>query len=510
MKEQKPTRRAFLMGALFGIPALSVVGWESQNGSIQGHNRNLTELTATQAVALLRTGDLSSEKYATALLDQCRKHRSLNAFIWQDEGQVLEAARLADKRRGAGKIGVLHGLPVLVKDNIDTANAPTTAGTPALRNNRPRADAPVVASLFSAGAIMLGKTNMHELASGLTSNNSAFGAVHNPYNPMMIPGGSSGGNGAAIASRMCAVGLGTDTGGSVRIPAALCGITALRPTLGRYPGNGIVPLAHTRDTAGPMARSVRDLALLDSVITGDRSPIRSAVLKGIRVGVPRGYFYAELDSSIAAIIEKALDRLRDAGCVLVEADIPADLDKLYPATALPITYYETLHDLSRYLQESGTNVTIQELITQIASPDVKSIFETSVIGPQAPTREAYDIAMTQGRPALQAAYRDYFRKHNVMAMVFPTTVLPARAIGEDVEVELNGKKVSTFFTYTHNVRPMTLVGIPGLSLPIGMTAAGLPVGLELDAPEGQDRDLLSLALALENLFGLLPAPKGSA
>ena len=184
-------------------------------------------------------------------------------------------------------MGALHGLPILIKANIATANVPTSAGTPALRDYRPASDAPVVARLFSAGAILLGKTNMHELAYGITSNNGAFGAVHNPYNPALIPGGSSGGNGAAIAARMCPAGLGTDTGGSVRIPAALCGIVGLRPTVGRYSGAGIVPLSRTMDTAGPMARSVEDLVLLDSVITGQNAPVQPAALRGLRLGAAR-------------------------------------------------------------------------------------------------------------------------------------------------------------------------------------------------------------------------------
>jgi Asp-tRNA(Asn)/Glu-tRNA(Gln) amidotransferase A subunit family amidase len=452
----------------------------------------------------MRSGDLSSERYVTALLEQCRKHRALNAFIWQNEEMVLEAARAADKNRRVKRLGPLHGLPILVKDNIDTANAPTTGGTPALRNHRPRADAPVLASLFSAGAIMLGKTNMHELALGITSNNGTFGAVHNPYNFALIPGGSSGGNGAAIAARMCAAGLGTDTSGSVRIPAALCGIAALRPTVGRYPGEGIVPISHTRDTAGPMARSVRDLALLDSVITGDRTPIRPTPLKGVRIGVPRGYFYDNLDSSLTPVIENALAKLRDASCVLVESDIP-DIDKLSLSATLP-TYYEIPHDMSHYLLESGESITIQELVARIGSPDVKTYYETLVIGPGAPTQAAYDTAMRQARPALQAAYHDYFRIHDVAAIAFPTTVLPGRPIGEDTEIDLNGKKVPTLSTYLRNTRPMTTAGIPGMSLPVGLTAAGLPVGLEFDAPYGSDRNLLSLGITLEAAFGKMPPP----
>jgi Asp-tRNA(Asn)/Glu-tRNA(Gln) amidotransferase A subunit family amidase len=498
-------RRDFLLGALLGVPAVSLTGRIKRESSTQSRNGNLVDLTATDAVEFLRSGDLSAEKYATALLEQCRKHRDLNAFIWQNEEQVLEAARSADKRRASGKLGRLHGLPILLKDNIDTAHAPTTAGTPALRNHRPRADAQVAASLFSAGAILLGKTNMHELAWSITSNNAAFGAVHNPYDPSMIPGGSSGGNGAAIAARMCTAGLGTDTGGSIRIPSALCGIAGFRPTLGRYSSKGVVPYSHTRDTVGPMARTVKDLVLLDSIVTGEHLPVAAAVLKGLRIGVPRGYFFENLDSSIAPVVETALAKLREMGSVLVEADIPR-VQELSVSAATPISYYEVRRDLARYLRDSGTNLTIQELAAQIASPDVKGFYDTFVVGPQAPTQQAYNTAMKQTRPALQAAYRDYFRENSVAAIAFPTTVLPARPIGEDTEVELNGKKVSTFLIYLHNTRTMTLTGIPGLSLPIGRTVAGLPVGLELDCLWGQDRDLLGLGLALEALFGTLPYP----
>jgi Asp-tRNA(Asn)/Glu-tRNA(Gln) amidotransferase A subunit family amidase len=498
--QTRATRRRFLLCAPVGL----ILG-DGQANADQSTG-SLIELTATEAVPLLRSGELSAERYAQALLDQCRKQRALNAFIWQDETQVLEAARTADKKRGAAqRLGPLHGLPILVKDNIDTANAPTTAGTPALRDHHPVYDAPVVASLFSAGAILLGKTNMHELAYGITSNNAAFGAVHNPYNPAMIPGGSSGGNGAAIAARMCAAGIGTDTGGSVRIPAALCGIVSLRPTVGRYPRAGIVPLSGTMDTAGPMARSVEDLVLLDSVVTGRREPVQPAALKGLRLGVPRGFFYDNLDPSLAPVIENALATLRRAGCVLVEADIP-DLEKLYTAARPPISYYEMFHDLSRYLEESDGQVDAKSVVARIASPDVKASYETLGIGPLAPTREAYETAMKRGRPAVQACYRDYFRAHNVPAIVFPTTILPARPIGQDVEVELNGRKVPTLAIYTHNARPMTVTGIPGMSLPVGLTNAGLPVGLELDTPEGTDRQLLSLGLSIERLFGRPRAP----
>jgi Asp-tRNA(Asn)/Glu-tRNA(Gln) amidotransferase A subunit family amidase len=280
----------------------------------------------------------------------------------------------------------------------------------------------------------------------------------------------------------------------------------LRPTVGRYPGTGIVPLSYTMDTAGPMARSVEDLALLDSVITGQSAAIDPISLRGVRLGVPRRFFYENMDLSLAAVIENALATLRRVGCVLVEAEF-ADIEKLYASARPPIISYEMLHDLSDYLLKSGTKLTAEAVIARIASPDVKSGYETYAIGAKAPSREAYESALKQGRLAFQAMYRNYFRDNNVSAIVFPTTLLPARPIGDDDDVELNGQKVPTFGTYLHNTRPMTTTGIPGMSLPVGLTAAGLPVGLELDAPYGKDRNLLGLGLAIEKLFGKVPAPR---
>jgi Asp-tRNA(Asn)/Glu-tRNA(Gln) amidotransferase A subunit family amidase len=496
-----PTRRQFLFyaaAAAAGSVSTSSVGRDEESA---GGAQVILELSATHALALIQSGELTSEFYAATLLEQCRKYRSLNAFIWLNEDHLLEAARAADRNKTKA---ALRGLPIALKDNIDTAMAPTTGGTPALRSHRTRADAPVAASLFSAGALLLGKANLHELAFGITSNNAAFGAVHNPYNPLMIPGGSSGGTAAAIAARMCPVGLGTDTGGSVRIPAALCGIAGLRTTSGRYPLKGVVPLSHTRDTVGPMARSIQDLVLVDSVITGASGPVRPAVLKGLRLGVPRGYFYENLDSALAPVVDAALRKLNEAGCTLVEADI-SNIETL-SAISGRLSFYECMADLEKYLRDEGTSLTASEVVREIASPDVKDLFEINVLGPKAPTLEWYKHAMAVDRPALQAAYRDYFRSQNVGAMVFPTTVLPARPIGEDTQVELNGKQVPTFLTYLRNARPGTSAGIPGLSVPVGLTAAGLPVGLEFDAPEGEDRKLLGIGLGAEKIFGKLPAP----
>src|SRR5262249_37847638 len=193
------------------------------------------------------------------------------------------AARRSDQRRARGEQGgALDGVPLIIKDNIDTADYPTTAGTPALARHRPKQNAAVVTRLIDAGALVLGKANVQELAFGPTSTNAAFGPVHNPYDATRIPGGSSGGTGAAVAARLAPAGLGTDTGGSIRVPASLCGVVGFRPSMLRWPQAGIVPISHTRDTAAPLARSVADCALLDGAVTGGASGIAAADLPGLR------------------------------------------------------------------------------------------------------------------------------------------------------------------------------------------------------------------------------------
>ena len=229
----------------------------------------LCDLGVVAATEAIRRGDISAEALAAALLKRAESLAALNAFTALEPARALEAARAADRARSAGApLGPLHGVPIALKDNIDTADLPTSAGTPLLRDHRPRRNAAVAQALFGAGAILFGKAGMHELAFGITSNNAAFGAIRNPYDHSRIPGGSSGGSGAAVGARILPASIGSDTGGSVRIPAAFCGVFGFRPTLQRWSQAGIVPIAATRDTAGPLARCVADLALLDAVVTG--------------------------------------------------------------------------------------------------------------------------------------------------------------------------------------------------------------------------------------------------
>src|SRR6185437_16162877 len=293
-------------------------------------------LTLTGAARASRNGEIAAEAYATALLDRCDAVAHLNAFIVQDRDAVLAASRDADRKRASGaRLGALHGVPLAIKDNLDCVGYATTGGTPALRDNRPKRNAAVMQKLLDAGAIVLGKANMHEMAFGITSNNGAFGPARNPYDPARVPGGSSGGTG-------------TDTGGSVRIPAAFCGIAGLRPSLGRWPIDGILPISPTRDTAGPMARTVTDLALLDAVVTGSVPPTPSP-LKELRLGVPRQFFCDPLDNEVARLFEAYLDELRRGGVTLVEVDLSA-AKALNDRAGMAITGFELRQAIPSYLR----------------------------------------------------------------------------------------------------------------------------------------------------------------
>jgi indoleacetamide hydrolase len=463
----------------------------------------LAELGAAEAAAAIRAGDISAQSLVDALLDRCTRAASLNAFISLDPDAVRAAARNADQRRQRGeRLGPLHGVPIALKDNFDTADFTTTAGTPALAAHRPTRNAAVVQRLLDAGALMLGKANMQELAFGPTSNNAAFGPVRNPYDRSRIPGGSSGGTAALVAARLAPAGLGTDTGGSVRVPASLSGVVGFRPTTLRWPQDGIVPISHTRDTAAPIARCVADCALLDGIVTGGPTSLAPINLEGLRLGVPRGHFWDDLDAEVEAILADALARLAAAGVVLVEGDM-ADVAALDAAAGFPVALYEFVPDLDRYLAGHATGLDFAGVAAQVKSPAVKKVVD-ALLGADAVPEAVYREALIKHRPALQDAYRRYFAERGVAAMVFPTTPLPAAKVGEDDTVLLNGKAVPTLATYIRS--PGSAAGIPGLSLPAGMTSAGLPIGIAIDGPQGADQQLLTICLAIESALPRLPAP----
>jgi len=473
----------------------------------------LHTLDAVDAIECMRRGEITAEAYADALLARCAAAQALNAFITLEPQRVLEAARERDReRRDGAPCGPLFGLPIPIKDSINTAEYPTTAGTPGLRRFRPAADAPIVAALRRAGALVLGKTNLHELSFGWTSNNLAFGAVRNPYDPARIAGGSSGGTAAAVAAGCAPLGLAEDTEGSIRVPAALCGITGFRPTTGRYSTEGCVPISPLFDQTGPQARSVRDLALFDAVLGGeavlggDARPSGDAGLAGIRLGVVREYYFAGLAPDVARTGEQALERLAAAGVILVESSLP-ELPTLIELSTSAVQNHDVGIALADYLDRHHTGLSLHELIAQ-ASTDIQSTFRDTVLpgAPHGVSTTVYAAARDHHVPALQALFRDYFATANVAAIVFPATRIVAPRIGDDVNVLIGRESVPFEAAIARNIAPGSTAGLPGLVLPVGLTPGGLPVALEFDGPRGTDRALLALGARLESLFGRLPPP----
>ena len=515
----KPTDRRDVLqaGAVFvaaaGLPGVGLIAGCASVGGAPG-DAEMQAMTSSEVVAAIRSGRMSAEAYVVSRLDRAERLKDLNAFIVLDRTGAIAAARRVDAQRAAGiALPPLAGLAVVVKDNINTRDLPTTGGTPALRDVRPSANAPALQRLVDAGAIVIGKTNLHELAFGITSTNLASfaGPVKNPYDKTRIPGGSSGGTAVAIAARIVPSGLGTDTGGSTRVPAALCGIVGLRPSVGnggaerRYDGAGVVPISHTRDTVGPMGRTVADVALLDAVISGGGTVV-PVPLAGLRIGIPAS-FWSGLEQQVAVVVGEARRRLAAAGVVFVDVDTPG-LAELNGKISFQIALHEPVTDLPAYLSATGVRgIGIADIAAQIASPDVKGAFgaiQGDVFG------AAYGDAMRVFRPQLQALYAEYFRANRLDAMMFPTTV--ATAIPIDVAAGSGkfsldgGAPVDTFQTFIRNTDPGSNAGIPGLALPAGMSRNGLPVGIEFDGPLGSDIRLLAIGLSVEAVLDRLPAP----
>jgi mandelamide amidase len=475
--------------------------------SLAGAAENsLIELSATAAVAAIRRGDITAEEYARVLLDRAQQLASLNAFRSLDRGVVLEAARNADQRRASGaQLGMLHGLPVPVKDSVNTRALPTSNGTRALANFKPKDDAAVLKPLFAQGAILMGKTNLHELSFGWTSNNAVFGPVRNPYDPSRVPGGSSGGSAVAVAARMAPIAIAEDTLGSIRVPATNCGLAGLRPTFGRYPGAGIMPLTdHKFDQVGPLARSVDDLVLFDTVLVPDTSPIVPKPLKDVRFGVSRGFLMSGLDPDVERVSTEALDKLRGVGATLVEAELP-EAAQAAPLIARTIILYDAMISIGNFLREEGTGLDFEQMLAQ-ASEAMQAQMKAVVLPPARPTRETYEMVLAQ-RERLKAAIRMYFEEHGLAALAFPPTRLPAPKIGEETEVIIGGQKVPMGAAISRNIALGSCASMASLVLPAGLSSNGLPIGIEFAGLAGTDRDILALGLSIEKALGPSPAPK---
>lgn len=450
------------------------------------------DLTATEAIAAMRLGELRAEEYAKALLDRESEVSHLNAFRTLRPEAVLAAAREADRLRDSGQtLGVLHGLPIPVKDSVNTRELPTSNGTLALRDFQPSADAPILQRLLAQGAILMGKTNLHELSRGYTSNNAAFGPVLNPNNIAHVPGGSSGGSGAAVAARMAPLALAEDTLGSIRVPASMCGIVGLRPTHGRYPNDGMMALTLDKfDQCGPLARTVADLVLFDSAVTGDHAWMPPRELVGARIGVAPAFFLDGVDVDVENVTLDAVSRLREAGTTVIETELPPECqDSL--GIAATIIAYENVASISSYLRECGTGLTFEDMLRQ-ASPLLQSLYRITI----APTREAYEEALLR-RERVRVSMSYFFHTHGIAALLFPPILSLPPPLGDNLEIEVRGRRLPIRTVMGRNTSLGSVAGLCSVVLPAGIGGANLPVGLELAAPPHGDRDLLSLAASVE-------------
>jgi aspartyl-tRNA(Asn)/glutamyl-tRNA(Gln) amidotransferase subunit A len=419
--------------------------------------------------------------------------RQLNSYITLLRDQALTQARAAEQEIRAGHYrGPLHGIPIAVKDLFYTAAIQTTAGSKILRDFKPAYDATVITRLCDAGAILIGKLNMHEFAHGATSASSLIGACNNPWDMLRIPGGSSGGSAAALAAGLCFGSLGSDTGGSIRIPAALCGIVGLKPTYGRVSRYGAFPLSWSLDHVGPMTRTVTDAALMLQVIAGhDRHdpttrtavvPDYSAALtndiEGARLGIPQGFYFEQLDAEVRDSIRAAIQTLERAGAQVEEISLP--LSKYAAAAGRIISLTESAEIHEPFLKARSADY----------SPDVRAglLLGQLILGKQYLKAQRVRSLIRQ---EMSAALR------RVDALVTPTVPIPAPRIGQTT-VDINQETVDITWALSRLTRPANLAGFPAISVPCGFTQGGLPIGLQLIGRPFAEATVLQLAYAYEH------------
>lgn len=474
-----------------------------------GSSGELHELGLAAAARAIRNGEVSSEAFVGRLLVQARAHADLKAFITIDEAAVLEAARQADRSMRAGRSAPLLGVPVAVKDSYLTKGLTTTFGTSVLADFKPTRDAIAVASVKNAGAIIFGKNNLVEMSYGLTGLNAHYGQVKNPYDEVRVTGGSSSGAGASVAARIVPAALGGDTVGSIRVPASLCGVVGYKPTPGRWPSGGVAPISETLDTTGLLARNVEDCELVDAILTQSRLPGSKAIgnLKGVRLAYAPRQHLAGVDSQIERAFRETLRKLEDAGAELVEIDLGADFHALGARTTWPIFFHETMPALREFLADNEVPVTFEQIYAGLGE-QVKASWARAVVpsGLGYVSDEKYQSALKVDRQELRRRFASVaFGQAD--ALLFPTTPCAAPQIEDQWAFQVNGKEVTDIFLSRHT-HPSSAAGLPGISLPMGLDSQGLPLGLELDAAFGRDRDLLALARRIEQVIGPVPGPAG--
>ena len=445
--------------------------------------------TIADLAPLVKRGRVrASDLVETCLRAIDARDRELNAFITVTRDLARAEADAADRDAAAGRWrGPLHGIPVSVKDLFDIAGLPTTAASKVRAGHVAAADAPAVARIKAAGAIIVGKTNLHEFAFGTTSEDSAFGPSRNPHDPSRSPGGSSGGSAISVAAGMALASLGTDTGGSIRIPAGACGIVGLKPRFGEVPCEGVVPLSRTLDHAGPLVRSVRDAWILFDVLRGAaREPDGWQPRPGpLTLGVPRRYFLDRLDPEIDALFAGALERARRGGHRVRDVDVPhADL-------VAAVYLHTVLADAAAY------HAPLLDSRGQDYAPAVRLRLEMG----RYVLAEDY-VRAQQARDRLRAGVDRAL--DGVDALALPTLPIPAPTLGAE-SVQMGDAREPTRSAMLRLTRLFNLTGHPAISLPMGTTADGLPGGMQLvgmDTPA-----LLESALLLEPI--VTPEPIAS-
>jgi aspartyl-tRNA(Asn)/glutamyl-tRNA(Gln) amidotransferase subunit A len=447
----------------------------------------LTALSLCEAGRSVRDGRVSPVALTQACLARIKELDStLHAFITVTAESALEEARRAEAEVRSGRWrGLLHGIPIALKDLVDVAGVPTTAASRLFSDRRPDEDAELVRRLRDAGAVLIGKTNLHEFAYGGSSVISTHGPVHNPRAPERTPGGSSGGSAAAVAAGMCYAAIGTDTGGSIRQPAALCGIVGLKPSYGLVSVRGVVPLSWTLDHAGPMARAVADAAAVLTAIAGydprdinsHRFPATDYVaaldrdVRSLRLGIARTHFFESLDAEIQARIDQAIAQLERMTSGKCEVPVPIDTDRAVHA-AEAWTYHREFVERTPELYHPETLRRIQSGADIAASHYI------------------------QARQRVQSLRRDsseLFRMADVLVTpTVPTTPPKISELLADLD-QLRPREL----VLLRNTRPFNVLGLPTITVPCGCTSAGLPVGLQLAAARGAEATLLALAHAYE-------------
>ena len=433
--------------------------------------------TIAESSELIRRREISPVELTRECLDRIAElNPRLNAFITVTADSALQEAREAEKEiLGGHWRGPLHGIPVGLKDLIDTAGVRTTAASAVFQNRIAIEDADVVVKLRSAGAVFLGKQNLHEFAYGGSSLISHFGPVRNPVNPDFIAGGSSGGSAAAVVSGMCYAGVGTDTAGSIREPAALCGVVGLKPSYGLVSIRGIIPLSVSLDHAGPITRSVEDAAIMLDALTGSGSQYRDSIrneVKSCRVGIPRKPFYEGLDPEISSAVEHSILSLGKLGAAVREVDVAVPADRTLQSYESYAYHRDKLHWAELYQPETLRRIRTGENITE----------------------DQY-----------QSALRELHRLRNSVAETFqhvdflitPTTPVPAPRISELTKDPSLLRPAELLLL--RNTRPVNVWGLPAISVPCGTTAQSLPIGLQIIGPAHADARVLQLAHGYERL-----------